>query len=149
MKKLVVLVMAVLLACTAAWANHCHTGAGESHEDMVKGMISLDKVSSDGIVAAGHLKDMKAMMEEMGRPETHHFMVVFRSEATGEEVAPDVSAVRVVTMDGKASKPVALIGMQGHFGADIDASGHVETFELGAKIDGKKYKFIFEAPSLH
>jgi len=78
--------------------------------------------------------------------QTHHLMVMFVDKATGEPINQGMVAVKIVDPNGKESNPIALMGMQGHFGVDVSLGlpGKYE-FKLGTKLaDGKNRQFEFE-----
>jgi hypothetical protein len=84
-------------------------------------------------------------MAKMGMKETHHFMVAF-VDAAGEPVTEGNVAVKIKDPAGKESAPVKLMGMEGHFGADIvlEKAGKYE-FMIGTKLkDGQKRQYHFE-----
>jgi hypothetical protein len=64
-----------------------------------------------------HLKDVKEAMTETEMSRTHHVMAMFVNAATGEPVEQRMVAVKIVDPAGKEGGAVALMGMQGHFGA--------------------------------
>lgn len=108
-------------------------------------MIMLGNSVEDGVKAMAHLKDVSEAMAEMGMKETHHFMVMFVDEATGEAINEGVVAVKVTDPAGQEAEAVRLMGMQGHFGADVvlSQSGHY-VFKVGTKLaDGTKRTFEF------
>jgi len=93
-----------------------------------------------------HLKDVKAAMAKMGMPTTHHIMVMFVDVASGKPVESGVAAVKIEGPDGKQSEAIKLMGMQGHFGADVElpTAGEYE-FKVGTKLaDGKKRQYEFK-----
>jgi hypothetical protein len=109
-------------------------------------MIMLGNAVQDGVKGMAHLKDVKQAMAKMGMKTTHHFMVMFADVESGKPIDSGVAAVKVKGADGKETEAVKLMGMQGHFGADIElgAPGKYE-FEVGTKLaDGKKRQFEFE-----
>jgi hypothetical protein len=113
---------------------------------MAGGMIMLGEQEVDGVEAMVHLKDVKEAMSKMGMPTTHHFMVMFADTSTGESVEQGAAAVKIVDPAGMEGEAVALMGMQGHFGADIALSAPGEyVFKLGTKLaDGKKRQYEFK-----
>jgi hypothetical protein len=92
-----------------------------------------------------HLKDVRDAMAKMDMKETHHFMVMFMDTTTGEPIEQGSAALKIVSPSGKEVGTVKLMGMQGHFGADIALSekGKYE-FTVGTKLaDGEKRQFEF------
>ena len=105
-------------------------------------MIMLQDVEVDGVMAAGHMMDVKAKMAEHGMAMTHHFMVGFM-DTEGEAVDEGQVALKIEYPDGKVSKPIKLMGMDKAFGADVtlDQKGKYN-FMVGTKLkDGKKRTF--------
>ncbi len=119
-----------------------HDGMSASGDVIMLG----DAVVENGVEAMAHLKDVSAAMAKMGMPTTHHFMVMFKGEKNGASIDKGKVAVKIVEPDGAVSDPIRLMGMQGHFGADVTltAKGHY-LFKVGSKLaDGKKRQFEFE-----
>ncbi|WP_432822216.1 hypothetical protein [Trichloromonas sp.] len=126
---------------------------GMEHDQMKHGgmamsgnMIMLGEQEVEGVEAMVHLKDVKENMAKMGMPQTHHFMVMFVDTNTGESVEQGIAAVKIVDPAGAESEAVGLMGMQGHFGADVALSAPGEyVFKLGTKLaDGKKRQYEFK-----
>jgi len=123
---------------------------GMDHSGMMMegGMIMLGDQTQDGVKAMVHLKDVQAAMAKMGMKQTHHFMVMFMNTKSGKPVTEGTVAVKIKGPAGTVSEPVKLMGMQGHFGADIvlPEKGKYE-FTIGTKLpDGQKrqYEFSYE-----
>ena len=117
-----------------------HGGMG-MHGDMVM----LGEQTEGGVKAMAHLNDVKEAMAKMGMKETHHFMVAFVDDS-GEQITEGTVAVKIKDAAGKESGPVKLMGMEGHFGADIvlEKAGKYE-FMVGTKLkDGKTRQYHFE-----
>jgi len=109
-------------------------------------MIMLGNAVEDGVKAMAHLKDVAAAMAKMGMDATHHIMIMFTDQASGDTIESGIAAVKIERPDGTESGPIKLMGMQGHFGADIELSepGKYE-FKVGTKLaDGKQRQFEFE-----
>jgi hypothetical protein len=109
-------------------------------------MLMLGNSVQDGVKAMAHLKDVKQAMAKMGMKSTHHFMVLFADVESGKPIESGVAAVKVKSPDGKEAEAVKLMGMQGHFGADIVLPGPgTYHFTVGTKLaDGKKRQFEYE-----
>jgi hypothetical protein len=123
-----------------------HEGMEHGSMMMEKGMVMLGEKTEDGVKAAAHLNDVKEAMAKMGMKETHHFMVMFMDAKTGEPITEGTVAVKIEGPAGKTSDPVKLMGMEGHFGADIVLAekGKYE-FKVGTKLrDGQKRQYEFE-----
>jgi len=117
--------------------------AGSSSSDGA--MIVVGSMVSKGVKGMAHLKDVSAAMAKMGMTATHHFMIVFVDEASGEQIDTGSVALKITNPDAKVGEAVELIGMDGHFGADVvlDMAGEYH-FKLGTKLDdGTKRKFHF------
>lgn len=107
-------------------------------------MIMLGDQVVDGVKADAHLNDVKEAMAKMGMKETHHLMVMFKDES-GKVVDAGTVALKIKGPDKVESAAIPLMGMGGHFGADIvlDAPGPY-TFTIGTKLtDGKTRQFEF------
>lgn len=126
-----------------------HGSMAKDHAGMMKDAATamLGDQTVEGVKALAHVRDVKAAMAKMGMKETHHFMVNF----TGKDSKPITEgtvAVKIKDPAGKESEPIALPGMQGHFGADIvlvDKGTYV--FKVGTKLsDGvvRQYEFKYE-----
>jgi hypothetical protein len=119
----------------------------EGHDGMSAdgAMIIVGSQVSKGVKGMAHIKDVSAAMGKMGMSTTHHFMMAFVDEETGEQIENGTVALKLTNPDAKVSEAIELIGMDGHFGADIalDMEGEYH-FRLGTKLqDGKKRKYHF------
>ncbi|NIQ11357.1 MAG: hypothetical protein GWO23_17590, partial [Gammaproteobacteria bacterium] len=75
-------------------------------------------------------------MAKMGMDATHHVMVFFADEKSGEAVSGGKAAIKV---KGQEGKPAMLMQMGEGYGADVKLEGMMNTFEIGTKLeDGKK-----------
>jgi hypothetical protein len=126
-----------------------HGSMPMNHDGMMKdaGTAMLGDQTIEGVKALAHVRDVKAAMAKMGMKETHHFMVNFTGK-DGKPVTEGTVAVKIKDPAGKESEPIALMGMQGHFGADITLTdkGTYE-FKVGSKLpDGvaRQYEFKYE-----
>lgn len=120
---------------------------GMEHEGMMVhgAMIILGNATDKGVVAMAHIQDVRDVMAQMGMDSTHHFMVVFVDEVTGEEIEAGTVAIKIVDPYGKVSEPIELMAMQGHFGADVSlkTQGRYK-IKVGTKLsDGEKRQFEF------
>lgn len=160
MKKKMIVMFAALFALSAPMAAFAmeHGGDGKKEmmdhgsmeemddDKMMENMIMLGKQTEKGVKAAAHLKDVKEAMAEAGMEETHHFMVNFVDVESGEPIETGLVAVKIKGPSGSGGKPVKLMGMQGHFGADISLTekGTYE-FQVGTKLkDGTKRRYSFD-----
>ncbi len=113
---------------------------------MDEDMIMVGDSVQDGVKAMVHLKEVKDTMAKMGMKATHHIMVMFVDQVTGQPVESGVAAVKMKRANAKEEEAIKLMGMQGHFGADIELTGPGEYhFMIGTKLaDGKKRQFDFD-----
>lgn len=123
-------------------ANH------EGHSGMAAAgnMLDLGSVTVKGVEGMAHLKDVRAAMAKMGMNTTHHFMVMFSDEQSGKAIETGTVAVKITRPEGTVTGPLALVGMQGHFGADVtlDKPG-AYLFAVGSKLaDGTSRQFEFK-----
>jgi len=106
-----------------------------------------DEQTVEGIKGMAHIKDVGAMMAKMGKKENYHFMMMFSDAKTGAAMNEGSVAVKIVnSKTGQAGEAIPLMGMSGHFGADITlpAKGEYQ-FQVGSKLaDGKKRQFTFK-----
>lgn len=162
MKKLT-LILITLLALTVAPAlamNHNHDDhSGHNHgETKASGhpghdghgsdgnLLELGDVTVKGVEAHAEMKDVRASMAKMGMKTTHHFMIMFNDEKTGKAIESGKVAVKITSPEGTVTGPMELMGMQGHFGADVilDKPGEYK-FQVGSKLaDGtvRQYEFM-------
>ncbi|MEZ4599354.1 MAG: hypothetical protein R2940_06155 [Syntrophotaleaceae bacterium] len=145
-----------LLATPALAMNHSHQGhdmsGGMDLGEMMQmggmehgqpGMIMLGEEIKDGIKAMFHLMPVDRSALPPGDGTTHHLMVMLNDAATGQTIDKGTVAVKITSPDGKESAPVRMVGMQGHFGADVglDKVGTWH-FRMAAKpADGKVRQF--------
>jgi hypothetical protein len=108
-------------------------------------MIIVGSQVSKGVKGMAHLNDVSETMAKMGMKTTHHFMIAFVDEATGEKIENGTVALKITNPDAKVGETVKLAGMGGHFGADVplDIKGEYH-FKLATKLaDGKNRKYHF------
>lgn len=131
-------------------ATNGHDGydmdGGMSHGTMQQnsgGMIMLGDELQDGVKAMFHLVPIDAKNLPAGQTATHHLMVMFTNIATGQPVSSGTVAVKVGFPDGKEASPVKLMGMQGHFGVDVNLNqAGIWHFRIATKLtDGKVRQF--------
>lgn len=118
------------------------------HDSMMMqgGMMMLGSESVDGVKASAHLKDVSEAMGKMGMETTHHLMIRFVNESNSAELEKGTVAVKVTGPDGKEGAPVKLMGMQGHFGADLALKQKgMYHFQIGTRLeDGEKRQYEFK-----
>ena len=127
-----------------------HGGAqhmNNEHKDMPSdgSMIIVGSQVTNGVKGMAHLNDVSETMAKMGMKTTHHFMIVFVDEATGEKIETGTVTLKMTYPDAKVGETVELQGMGGHFGADVllDIQGEYH-FKLKTKLaDGKNRKYHF------
>ena len=108
-------------------------------------MMIVGSMVSKGVKGMAHLKDVSVTMADMGMKTTHHFMIAFIDETTGKQIESGTVALKITNPDAKVGDPIPLMGMDGHFGADVtlDMSGEYH-FRLGTELaDGTKRKYHF------
>lgn len=124
------------------------TSAADAHAAMAAhgDMFDLGSGAEKGVKASAHLSDVAEEMAKVGMPHTHHFMVMFMDEKSGEPIEQGTVAVKVRNPAGEESAPMRLEGMDGHFGVDLilDQKGTYE-FAVGTSlIDGVKRQYEFK-----
>lgn len=154
MKRHMALVLLFLLSLPLSALAMSHDHGGHGGQAMDHGAMAMDHGNmimvgddvEDGVKASAHLKDVAAAMKKAGQPFTHHFMVIFADQQTGQAITEGTAALKVTGPDGKTAEAIKLIGMEGHFGADVVLPQKGEyTFEVGTKLpDGKKRTFQFK-----
>ena len=130
--------------------GHDHSGHDDhkGHDGMAAmgNMLDLGTKTEKGVKAMAHMKDVSAAMAKMGMKTTHHFMVMFNDEKSGKAIDSGKVAVKITGPDGTVNGPMELMGMQGHFGADVilDKKGEYK-FQVGSKLaDGTTRQFEFQ-----
>ena len=155
------LLILALMPAGATAQTHDHGAAPGGHEmpghEMPMGhemamdhgqMIMLGAKMVDGVKAEAHLNDVREAMAKAGMKQTHHFMILFTEEKTGKTMATGTAALKIKGPDKVESAAIPMMGMEGHFGADIvlDAAGPYE-FTVGTRLtDGKTRQFQFTYP---
>lgn len=157
MKKLLVVAMSIMFAASMSVVAFADCGMDHGkmgHDKMEHGgmamhgdMFMLGDQVVGGVKGMAHLKDVAEAMSKMGMKETHHFMIMFADTGTGKPIETGSVAIKVTDPSGAVGDPVKLMGMQGHFGADVALTekGMYE-FHVGTKLaDGEKrtYQFHF------
>jgi hypothetical protein len=107
----------------------------------------LGETAEQGVKAMAHLNDVGAMMAKMGKKENYHFMVMFADAASGAAISGGTVALRITSPgQEKAGETIALMGMGGHFGADVSLTAKGEyAFTVGSMLaDGTKREFQFK-----
>lgn len=109
-------------------------------------MILLGSAVQKNVKAMAHLKDVEKTMTELGGNATHHLMVVFVDQETGELIESGSAAVKYSYRNQTPGAPVPLTAMQGHYGADLALHGPGEyQFIIGTHLaDGRKRQFQFD-----
>ena len=158
-RKNILYTLAILVALPVSWAGaqqqtHAEHGSQpmvqmHSEQDamqMNEASIMLGDETVDGVKAMAHVNDIGVMMTQMGRKENYHFMLMFSDTASGAPVESGAVAVKIIDpKTGQAGEAIPLIGMGGHFGADIilPEKGNY-SFQVGTKLtDGKKRQYTF------
>jgi len=122
-----------------------HTGHDMAKMDMSKDgdFVEIGKDTQEGVIATVKVKTYdektKETMTKMGMSATHHVMVFFTDEKSGDDVASGKAAIKV---KGEDAKPAMLMQMGSGFGGDVSVGEGMSTFEIGTKLeDGKKRQF--------
>ncbi len=107
------------------------------------GFAEIGQDTQAGVVATVKVKtydaETLATMAKMGMNATHHVMVFFADEKSGEDVVDGKVALKV---KGPDAKSVMLMQMGTGFGGDVSLEEGMYTFEIGTKLaDGEKRKF--------
>ena len=123
-----------------------HSGHDHSGMAAAGGMLDLGNKAEKGVKATAEMKDVRAAMAKMGMKTTHHFMVSFADEKSAKAIDSGTVAVKITDPAGTVTGPMELMGMQGHFGADVilDKKGEY-TFQVGSKLtDGQTRQYEFK-----
>jgi len=105
--------------------------------------VEIGKDTQKGVVATVKVKvydeKTKATMAKMGMNATHHVMVFFTDEKSGDAIASGKAALKI---KGSDAKPDMLMLMGTGFGGDVSVGEGMATFEIGTKLeDGQKRQF--------
>lgn len=112
--------MAVPLAVKAAEHDHGSMHEGHGGQMAQAGMV-VHRQLVDGVKVTFRIMDMKGMEMPKGIKETHHLMAEFVDAKSGKPINEGEAKVKVVGPD-KSEQTKDLVGMEGHFGADIAMS---------------------------
>lgn len=130
----------------SAHDGHVAAGGEEQHGMSADGLMAIvGSQSSKGVKGMAHIKDVSAAMAELGMKTTHHFMMTFVDEESGNQIEQGTVALKITNPDAKVGEAIELVGMNGHFGADVilDMEGEYH-FRLGTQLaDGTKRKYHF------
>jgi len=145
--------LALFAAPALAMENHTGHDMGGMNQDSKQkpegmehgqgGMIMLGEEEQKGVKAMFHLMPIDPKAMPAGNKITHHLMVMFNDAATGKTIGSGTVAVKIESPEGKEAAPVRLMGMDGHFGADmtLDKPG-IWHFRIATKLaDGKVRQF--------
>jgi hypothetical protein len=142
------IVMGMPVMATAAMDHGSHDK--EMSKDMDHDMsakegdfVEIGKDTQKGVVATVKVKvydeKTKATMAKMGMNATHHVMVFFTDEKSGDAIASGKAALKI---KGSDAKPDMLMLMGTGFGGDVSVGEGMATFEIGTKLeDGQKRQF--------
>ncbi len=141
------IVFAVLALFSLPLPAMAQTHSGHGGTMTMGNAIMLEEVTEAGVKAMVHLVDVSATMKKMGKKENFHFMIMFSDTATGSAIAKGSVALKI-TGPGreKAGEPMALMAMDGSFGANVDLTAKgLYSLEVGSKLaDGVKRQFKFQ-----
>ena len=148
------IVMGMPVMATAAMDHDSHDKemSKDMDHDMHKGhdmaakegdFVEIGKDTQKGVVATVKVKvydeKTKATMAKMGMNATHHVMVFFTDEKSGDAIASGKAALKI---KGSDAKPDMLMLMGTGFGGDVSVGEGMATFEIGTKLeDGQKRQF--------
>ena len=130
--------------------DHGKEMSHDMHKDHAKGgeddFVEVGKDTQDGVVATVKIKtydeETVNKMKAMGMAATHHVMVFFADEKSGDAIAAGKAALKVKGSGDDSAKPAMLMLMDNGFGTDVNLEGMMITFEIGTKLeDGKKRQF--------
>jgi hypothetical protein len=163
MKKMTLMLFAFLALPMVAFAGDCcpsdtmkmdgmaggmehHAGMKMDSMHMAGNEVMLGHQEISGVRAMAHLKDVRQAMSEAGMTTTHHFMVMLHDQATDVNLDQGSVAVKVTLPSGEQLPAAKLMGMQGHFGADVTLATPGEyIFTVGSVLaDGQKRVFTFK-----
>jgi phage tail sheath gpL-like len=152
MKKICSLLIALLLVAATpmvAVSQHhgSHGGHNQAGHDVTahEGMTTLGTKVVEGVRAVAQVKDISEAMAKMGMKETHHLMITLEDVATGKPIDKGTVALKIKGPNNTETGPIAMMGMEGGFGADIALAekGHYELV-VGSRLpDGKTRQFEF------
>ena len=134
------------LAAEHEHGGHAMEGGSHASMEMMNGdSIMLGEQSVEGVNAMAHLNDVGEVMAKMGKKENYHFMVMLSNGQSGDAIDAGTVAVKITDPTGVVGSPIPLMGMGGHFGADVALTVKGEyRFTVGTKLaDGKKRQFEF------
>src|SRR6056297_315445 len=149
---IVTLALLVLPAASFAMKDMDSGGMEMDHDgmDMTEDMIMLGTAAQTGVKAMAHAQvydsAARSTLAEMGQEASHHFMVMFTDEQTGEMIPQGQVAVKVRPAGGDWSSPVKLMpikmDMGDGFGGDIKIASGTYEFSIGTLLaDGQKRLF--------
>lgn len=158
MKHRMVISTLALIACglflgTVALAMDDHAGhdmAGMDHGNaqQMQGMNGMQGMKTlpgeqeiEGVKAMFHLMPIDPEVLPESHEATHHLMVMFNDAETGKAIDNGTVAMKITDPDQVEAKPVKMMGMQGHFGVDVnlDRPG-VWHFRIATKLDDGKVR---------
>jgi hypothetical protein len=114
-------------------------GSMEHDQGGMNGMIMLGEEVEDGVKAMFHLMPIDPQVLPAGHEATHHLMVMFNDIDTGKSLDTGTVAVKISSPEEKEAAPVKMMGMQGHFGLDVNLNQPgTWQFRVATKLaDGK------------
>lgn len=145
---LFVLLLIVSQAAASGSHDHGHGNQAASSADGKMAMLGAQTIK--GVHGMAHIKDVSAAMAKAGMTSTHHFMIAFADEGTGKQIVSGTVALKITNPDAKVGETIELMGMDGHFGADVvlDMPGEYH-FRLGTRLEdgtSRKYHFHYVNP---
>ena len=81
--------------------KHDDPGSHNEHADTTAegSMLIVGSMVSKSVKGMAHLNDVSATMAEMGMTTTHHFMIAFIDEASGEKIENGTVALKITNPD--------------------------------------------------
>lgn len=149
-KQMIVVIAVMMMAASAAFAADHSKHNMETHAQM-SGVAHGEVV--DGIKVTFAVQTMKEAMKAMGMQmpkgvaETHHISLSLQEVKNGSAITSAEARIKVIAPD-KSEQIKDLIGMHGHFGADIKMSlkGKYGVISKFKTADGKvrQVKFWYQ-----
>ena len=151
----VLVLMAPVSVLASGYGHHSaagHEGATASASSEGDGMsaeglmyIIGDQVR-DGVRGMAHLKEIAPPLQSRSLTITHHFMVAFVDQSSGDQIETGTAALQVENPQGERTGPIPLHGMEGHFGADLilEGTGPYHFLVVLEQDDGTEHQFRFQ-----
>ena len=146
MKRFTLAMMTLVFAMVMPMMDHNAHGKEMAHDMDTKNghFTEIGEDTTEGVVATVKVKayDEEAMetMANMGMNATHHVMVFFTDETSGEPIASGKAAIRI--KDPKDHKTTMLMRMGSGFGGDVYVEKGMSIFEIRKRLEnGRTLRF--------